>query len=250
MPDDEFKFEKIEKAGVPVYFQLAAAIQAQIEKGELNAGAMVPSERKVAAQNKISIATVRRAYEELVKSGFLKRIQGKGSFITSSADRRKQIRYYPIATGFEDNIFMLMSKLISITTIKADENVGHRLRVKNSAELFKIKRLLIHKDQPLIYCLSYLPKEIFPDLDKWDRLYFETYVFYIFLEEEFGISTINHTELIGVKLADKETSELLQVEKDYPLLEIEKIVYTHKNKPYEYRKSYCRTDKGRLRRNF
>ena len=43
---------------------------------------MLPSVRTLANDLKISFLTVKRAYDELEKSGFIKTVQGKGSFIS------------------------------------------------------------------------------------------------------------------------------------------------------------------------
>ena len=42
---------------------------------------MLPSVRNLANELKISFLTVKRAYDELEQAGFIKTVQGKGSFI-------------------------------------------------------------------------------------------------------------------------------------------------------------------------
>ncbi len=250
MTTETIKLDKSEEVGTPVYFQLAHAIQEQIEKGVLVAGDLVTSERKIAAEYGISIATVRRAYEELVKKRFLKRVQGKGTFVTSTADRRMTIRYYPFVDSINEDVAVLQPRLISLRTVRGNAEVCRYLNIPQKQDLYEIKRILYRTGQPMVYCVSLLPKVMFPGLDECDESDFTDYAFYIFIEETFGVTTTNHIELTRAVPADPESAGALQISENQPLLEIEKVIFTHKNKPYEYRMSYCRTDTSRMQRYY
>lgn len=69
-------------SGLPIFEQIENAIKEAIFSNELSEGEMLPSVRSLANELKISFLTVKRAYDELEKSGFIKTIQGKGSFVT------------------------------------------------------------------------------------------------------------------------------------------------------------------------
>lgn len=68
-------------SGIPIFEQIENAIKEAIFSNELSEGEMLPSVRSLANDLKISFLTVKRAYDELEKSGFIKTIQGKGSFV-------------------------------------------------------------------------------------------------------------------------------------------------------------------------
>lgn len=65
----------------PIYEQIAAQIKAQILSGELAAGEMLPSMRKLALELHISLITTKRAYGELEEQGFIETCAGKGCFV-------------------------------------------------------------------------------------------------------------------------------------------------------------------------
>ena len=67
----------------PIYLQIADQITAQILKGELASGTALPPIRSVARQLEISVITVKKAWEELVRGGFIHTIIGKGSFVST-----------------------------------------------------------------------------------------------------------------------------------------------------------------------
>ena len=66
---------------VPIYEQIENAIKEAIFSNELKEEDMLPSVRNLANDLKISFLTVKRAYDELEKAGFIKTVQGKGSFV-------------------------------------------------------------------------------------------------------------------------------------------------------------------------
>lgn len=65
----------------PIYEQIKKAIKQAIYSNELKEGEILPSVRVLANDLKISFLTVKKAYDELETEGFIKTIQGKGSYI-------------------------------------------------------------------------------------------------------------------------------------------------------------------------
>ena len=67
---------------LPIFEQIENAIKEAIFSNELKEGEMLPSVRSLANDLKISFLTVKRAYDELEVSGFIKTVQGKGSYVS------------------------------------------------------------------------------------------------------------------------------------------------------------------------
>lgn len=232
----------------PVYHQLEKAIQERIESRRLRVGVPIPPERDIAKMNSISLATVRRAMQNLVQKGFLYRIQGKGTFVSNTARRRKKVRYYSLARNFKDEIPQPSIRLLELKTVEGQPRVNRLLRIRGNQPLYELRRIISFVRKPMIYCVSYLPHTLFKGLENYKVSYFERYALYIFLEQEFGVSTMKNRELYGAASADRERAEILNVKEGAPLLVVEMQALTHKEKPYEYRISYCRTDERRIRR--
>lgn len=70
-----------EKA-TPKYKQVKEEILSWIAAGSLKAGDLMPSENEVSEQFGVSRQTVRQAFGELESEGWLRRVQGKGTFVT------------------------------------------------------------------------------------------------------------------------------------------------------------------------
>ncbi len=68
-------------SSTPIYEQIKTAIKQAIFSNELKEEDILPSVRNLANDLKISFLTVKRAYDELEEEGFIKSVQGKGSFV-------------------------------------------------------------------------------------------------------------------------------------------------------------------------
>lgn len=66
---------------VPIYQQICEQICAQIIRGELPGDFCLPPIRTIAKELRISVITVKRAWEELEHQGFIYTMTGKGCFV-------------------------------------------------------------------------------------------------------------------------------------------------------------------------
>ncbi|MBO4652214.1 MAG: GntR family transcriptional regulator [Lachnospiraceae bacterium] len=71
------------KSGQPIYEQIERQLKDAILRGDLAVGEALPSIRMLAADLKISVITVKRAYEDLEQEGMIYSVQGKGFYVDS-----------------------------------------------------------------------------------------------------------------------------------------------------------------------
>jgi len=111
-------------SSVPIYEQIKKSIINQILEGELNEDELLPSIRVLAGDIKISAMTIKKAYDELEKEGYLKSIQGKGTFV---APKNTQLAKEQAQKDIENYI----EKIVAISNrFNIDEN--------DVIEMFKI----------------------------------------------------------------------------------------------------------------
>ncbi|WP_138755382.1 GntR family transcriptional regulator [Paenibacillus sinopodophylli] len=67
----------------PIYQQLFEQISVQILKGELENGYSLPPIRHAAIELRVSIITVKKAWEELERHGLIYTVTGKGCFVAN-----------------------------------------------------------------------------------------------------------------------------------------------------------------------
>ena len=70
----------------PMYQQIVDQVTAKVMAGDWAPGQSLPSIRELAAASRVSVITVRRAYEDLERAGVIATRQGKGSVVAERGD--------------------------------------------------------------------------------------------------------------------------------------------------------------------
>lgn len=101
---------KLEAGGQgPIYKQIAAAIERDIESGRLPAGYKLPTVRELSGEIGVACGTIKHAYEHLEERGFVAMVQGSGSFVLDRnedpSSRKEQ------AMAAIDHMFSQLQKL-------------------------------------------------------------------------------------------------------------------------------------------
>ena len=232
----------------PVYYKLERALQEQIEDGTLGAGDRLPPERRIAQDYNVSLATVRRALQDLVQKGFVHRVQGKGTFVANTFLRRRRVRYYPFVKEFQGSFSEMNIEFLGLEERDGARIVNHHLHLRADQKLYVLTRLLCTGRTPAVFSISYLPRNMFKGLETFKKRVFEKYALYILLEEKFGVSTMGTRELYGAVAAPEFITEALAVPAGHPVLQVEMQALTFRERPYEFRVSYCVTDEKKIRR--
>lgn len=79
----------INGSSIPLFEQIKNAIKEEIISGNLGESEQLPSVRVLSKELKVSILTVKKAYDELADEGFIEVRQGLGSFVASNNDELK-----------------------------------------------------------------------------------------------------------------------------------------------------------------
>jgi len=70
---------------VPIYEQIIEQLETFVLKGILDVGDQIPSVRNLSIQLSINPNTIQKAYSELVRTGIIDTVPGRGSFIAKEA---------------------------------------------------------------------------------------------------------------------------------------------------------------------
>jgi GntR family transcriptional regulator len=74
----------------PLQSQIYRQIRAMILAGDIESGDILPSIRKLARDEKVSVITVQRGYEQLEKDGLIISRRGKGFFVSELKQNEKK----------------------------------------------------------------------------------------------------------------------------------------------------------------
>ena len=81
----------------PMYLQIMEQVRRRIALGDWQPGQEIPSIRALAAEARVSVITVKRAYLELEHAGVLATRQGKGTFVAEDAELSRNLREQELA---------------------------------------------------------------------------------------------------------------------------------------------------------
>ncbi len=95
-------------SSVPIYEQIKKTIINQILTNELKEDEMLPSIRTLAQDIRISVMTIKKAYDELEKEGYIITKHGKGSFV---APKNTEL----VLENAKKDIEKYMNKIIDIS---------------------------------------------------------------------------------------------------------------------------------------
>lgn len=90
---------------VPIYHQITEQMKALIASGQLSAGTLLPSIRSLSKTLEVSVITTRRAYQNLESEGFIRIVQGKGTYVAEVERTLKQrVKVSAVKQAFENAI--------------------------------------------------------------------------------------------------------------------------------------------------
>lgn len=225
--------------GIALYHQLEVELIELINSGQLKEGDKLPSERELCEKYNVSRTTARQAIGELERKEYVYKIQGKGTFISPKVYKQQLLKFYSFTEEMKKLGKNPSSKILSFELVKADEKVKERLGVYEDTFVYKIVRLRIADETPMMVECTYLPQCRFIDLkEEW----FNTKPMYDIFREVYGVSLNKAKESFKPILISKSHSSLLRVEENTAAMRIERITF-ERDRVIEYTVSVSRGDK-------
>ena len=91
----------INGSAIPLYEQIKNAIKENILKNKVEEGEQLPSVRTLSKDLKVSILTVKKAYDELEEEGFVESRQGLGTFV---AEKDSEVKREELQKKLEEHL--------------------------------------------------------------------------------------------------------------------------------------------------
>lgn len=99
--------------GRPMYLQIIEQVKLRIRIGDWPQGLKLPSIRELAVASRVSVITVKRAYQELENEGVIVTQQGKGSFVASVENLGSRLKEQKMEEHLQNAINLARSQGIS-----------------------------------------------------------------------------------------------------------------------------------------
>ena len=224
----------------PLYVEVKKKITQSLIQGEWGPGEAIPSEIELANIYDVSQGTVRKAIDDLSAESILVRRQGKGTYVATYNEENIQLRFLRLTSQFGLNE-KLDNQLISFSKEKATNKLAKILNINPSSTIISVTRILTFNENPLILDVIKIPAQSFRGLTP-EMIVENNGSMYRMYETDFGVRMLRADEKILAITANSETASHLKVQENHPLLSVERISYTYKNKPLEWRLGLCVTD--------
>ncbi len=197
-----------------LYVQIYSIFLEKIASGEWPAGSQIPPEDELCKIYDVSKITVREAIQELVREGYFRRVQGKGTFVTIPE------KPYGIVmrTRLSEDFFRE-----EVVTEKVILERGLRNIDKDTENIFLV-------DEPLYYFLSrkkaggrayieeiYIPYYILPGIEEMNL---ESVSLYDLIEEKGLKKIFKILQTIDLTFIDDKTSQILDTKKGKSALRV------------------------------
>lgn len=213
---------------VPLYFQIASGIEQAIRNGDLPAGARLENEIALSARLGLSRPTVRRAIQELVDKGLIVRRRGIGTQVVHGSVTR-QVELTSLWEDLERNGQHPTTTVLRREVIEADERMVEALGVAAGSPVLHLRRLRSADGVPVSILENYLPEE-FTNLAE-DQL--QQHGLYQLLRMR-GVTMRVARQRIGARRATPSESKLLEIDRNGPLLTMDRTAYDASGKAAEF----------------
>lgn len=223
----------------PLYDQLVNLLRKKIDN-EMQPNEKLPSERDLSKQYGLSRNTVRQALHELEIMGYIYRRHGKGTFVSN---QNRQMTNLSAAYSFSEQMRSLghepKTKNLYLKSIVANKFFAEKLNVSLGQRIYKLKRVRIADDQPMMVERTYSPQHLFLGLSV-DKLAYRA--LYKVFEEDYGEKVHIADETFRASIVSGNDAKLLEVPDGSPCLKLTRTSFDQKNQIIEYTLSVARSD--------
>ncbi|MGD1878714.1 MAG: GntR family transcriptional regulator [Kiloniellaceae bacterium] len=221
----------------PLYQQVKDLLVERLIGGYWKPGALLPSEMQLAEELGVSQGTVRKALDEMTAANMLVRRQGRGTYVAEHDQEHALFHFFKL-TDRQGMPLVPESRVVKISRGPARAAETQRLNLSPSAEAIRITRVRSLGGRPAIFERIVLPAALFPGLD--DKRVLPNTLYTVFARD-YGVTIGRADERLSAVKAGAEAARHLDLDRDAPLLAIDRIARALDNQPVEWRLSLCDT---------
>lgn len=208
-------------SALPLYHVLREQLAKKILNYEWKPGEKIPSETELCKMYYVSRITVRKAVEDLERSGMLIKRQGKGTFVTSVSMEHKLSKFYSFSEELKQRGIKERVQVIAFDIVGASEKIAEKLDLQQDKRVIALKRLRMADDMPYTVETSYLPYSTCSNLTAQsivdNGLYNTMRSHNIFPERII--------EKLKATAVDKNDADLMKIKTNSPAIRLERLTY-------------------------
>lgn len=218
---------------IALYRQLKDWIVGEIERGAWATGSLLPSERVLGTELRVSRITVRQALRELVQEGVLESVPGKGFFVVERPSFPLHGLVSLTALAAERGL-EVANRVLAARQVTASPALAQALRMDTGAALLYVHRLRLLDGVPTNIQHLWLPERRCAGLFEEDL---ERASIFALLTGRFGIELARAEVRISARIADAAERRLLELGVGEPVLTVDQRTLDRAGEVVEYTRS-------------
>lgn len=222
---------------IPLYFQLMEIIIKEIES-KMKTDDQLPSEREFCERYDLSRSTVRQAFLELGKEGYIYKIHGKGTFVSPKKFNQDLLKFYSFTNEMKKIGKTPTSRMIEFAETVCDKSLAEKMKTRVGCRIYRFVRVRLADGRPMMIETSHIPCARFPNLT---REMFDRQAMYDIFARGYQVEITYAEEKFQAVMTDEKTARYLNVKRVIPSLRIERFTY-EKDVMIEYTVSMARGD--------
>ena len=227
---------------LPLYQQLVAMIEKQIDNGDLKPGQKIPSENELCDMYNISRITVRQALSDLSTRGKVIRVKGRGTFIPKFSARKP----FDGLSGFTNEIkytqqTQVTSKVLSFEATLPTAETAQMLGLTEDQAVIRLERARYLENTGISGVdLRFLPFNRFHELLEEDL---ENNSLYNILRSKYNTYPSRAIHEVSGMACPAEYADILEIRTGEPISHFKDVVYDQNNIPFEFGENFYRIDR-------
>lgn len=204
--------------------------------------AMLPTERELAAQYRVSRATVRQALDWLRDGGVVYRVQGAGTFVAGPTIS-KTLSLTSFSEDMTDRGLAPSSRLLAADEVPAGPGVGEDLGIDPEEHVVRLARVRLADGEPICLETVHLPSVNVPGMLTHDL----TGSLYELLDGKYQLHIVRAEQVVRAIVLDHSEAALLGTPAGSPALRVRRIGLDDRDRPLECTTTVYRGDRYDMR---
>ena len=233
----------LKRGAIPLYHQLKAAILKQIEAGRWRPGDRLPTEDALAARFHVSKITVRQALRDLAQQGFIRREQGRGTFLQGAPLEEGPRELKSFTAEMRGHGMSATSRVLEHGIVPAPPGIARSLALDARAPVFRLHRLRLADARPMGLQTAYVPSALAPGIEEVD---FTDASLYEVLASRYSLYPASARETHQAVAMPDDAARLLRTAAGAPALRAERLAVLADGRPLECVQSIMRGDRYKV----
>ena len=230
---------------VPRYHRIADELRERIKAGDLQAGARLPNQRRLAQDFGVTLMTLRQALELLEREKLIARRHGLGTFVAAPSIDYDILQLRRLAGDLLAQGEPVSTRVLSSRFVPADRRVAAALGLGRPARVLELERLRLVDGHPMSLQRSFLPAVIGEELVRADL---RATPLRQALEFKLGLTIARARETVSAIRLGRQEAAALGCPGGAPAFESERISWGRDGRPIVFDRVFIPGDRFRITR--